>query len=368
MTPGDGQRPQLGECLSGDAMAVIGFNSQLDHSYIGSTPFLDLSAKHGVPVIQWILDHPSSRMREFGNSAAANSRFLFSSHSAEAYFRRFGVRNALTATVACVGPSRYSRAKSLDTKEFQSRPILALVAMNLKRIGGTIEDAWERVHGLEDDKLRRVVKEAIERSYHDLIEPLEVHLENALVSADLEIVDDTRHSCLQMVEEIVQIGRRQEIFEVARHFPLCIQSDEAARPFRIGAVASFEENVDMGLTWSRLKLARANVGISNMHDMVHDRILNGLNAGCVNIVEANGANKRVFEDGKDALFFRYGDDSLREALELVSTNAERSYEIAAAGYARRDEEPFRFGDFENIVDLAQEPFPSSELHVPNPTN
>jgi hypothetical protein len=140
-----------------------------------------------------------------------------------------------------------------------------------------------------------------------------------------------------------------------------IQSDSASRPFQAGAKAAFKENQDIAVTWARLKLTRAHVSISNMHDMVHDRILNGLNAGCVNIVEDSYANRRVFEHGRDALFFRYDDDSLRECLELVCSNLERSYDIAAAGFARRDDAPFRFGDFQNILNLARRPFPDQAV-------
>src|SRR5262245_39634822 len=75
----DGQRPELAPCLQGGVLGVLGFNSQLDHSWIGNERFLGLAERHGVPVIQWILDHPSSRLLEFGNSTPANSRFLFSS-------------------------------------------------------------------------------------------------------------------------------------------------------------------------------------------------------------------------------------------------------------------------------------------------
>jgi hypothetical protein len=356
--PANGQRPQLGECLSGDALGVIGFNSQLDRSYIGATPFLSLAAKQRVPVIQWILDHPSSRLSEFGNSSAENSRFLFSAKSAEEYFKRFGIQDALTATVACVGPSRYSRAKSLTIRDFRNRPFNGIVAINLARIGGTIDDAWKRVRSL-DPPLRRVVEETIESCYFDLIEPLELYLERALASSELAIADALRHTCMQMIEEIVQIRRRKKIFEVAREFPLLIQSDPASRPFRIGAKATFKENQDVAVTWARLKLARAHVSISNMHDMVHDRILNGLNAGCVNIVEDNYANRRAFGHGRDALFFRYSDDSLRECLEIVCSDLERCLEIATAGFVRRDDPPFRFGNFQNIIDLARRPFPGS---------
>ena len=68
-----------------------------------------------------------------------------------------------------------------------------------------------------------------------------------------------------------------------------------------------------------------------MNDMVHDRILNGLNAGCVNIIEDSFANRRVFEHGRNALFFSYDDDSLRECLSLVFNDLERAFSIAAAG-------------------------------------
>src|SRR2546430_716548 len=92
----DGQRPQLRECLL-DGVAVLGFNSQLDHSWIESTSFLNAALEKNIPVIQWTLDHASTRLPEFNNSTAANSRFVFSSSDAERYFQRFGIPGALTA-------------------------------------------------------------------------------------------------------------------------------------------------------------------------------------------------------------------------------------------------------------------------------
>jgi hypothetical protein len=347
-----GQRPQLQECFQDRAMGVLGFNYDLDHSWIQSTKFLDAAAEHNIPVIQWILDHPSSRLSQFNNSNAANSRFLFSSANAERYFRRYGIPGAFTATVACVGPSRHSRVNQLSVASFTKRPINCLVAMNLRRIGGTIEDAKERIAALEP-VLSRVVEATIDRAYPDVIEPLEAHFERALDVAGMQIANATRHACMQMVEEVVQIKRRQKIFEVAREFPILIQSDEASRPFQVGATASFEENVEMALTWSRLQQTRAQVSVSNMHDMVHDRILNGLNAGCVNIIEDSFANRRAFEHGRNALFFRYDDDSLRECLSSVCNDPERTIHIAAAGFAMRDDPSFRFGNFQNIIDLAR---------------
>jgi hypothetical protein len=354
--PANGQRPQLEEALAGDAIAIIGFNSQLDRSYIGSQPFLDAAAESRVPAIQWILDHPSSRLAEFSNSSPANSRFVFSSRDAEAYFNRFGIPNALTTAVACVGPSRYSRARRLSFDDFSRRPIAGMVAMNLTRIGGTIADAWQRVKAL-DRRLREAVEQAIEASYSDVINPLDANFEKLLATSGIAVAAGDRNACLQMIEEIVQIRRRQKILEVAREFPILIQSDAASRVFHAGAKAAFKEDQDVAVTWARLKLTRANVCISNMHDMVHDRVLNGLNAGCLNIVEDSEANRRAFTHGKDALFFRYEDDSLRECLNVVCEDFEKSYEIAANGFARRDERAFRFGDFENIIRLANAPFP-----------
>jgi len=349
----DGQRPQLQECLQCEAIGVLGFNSQLDHSWIGSTNFLNAAADKNIPVIQWILDHPSTRLPEFNNSTATNSRFLFSSADAERYFRRYGIPGALTATVACVGPSRHSRVDKLDIRGFANRPTVCLVAMNLRRPGGTIEEIREKIAAL-GPPLSRAVEATIERGYLDVVRPLEAHLEQALDAGGVEISNATRHACMQMVEEVVQITRRQKIFEIAREFPLLIQSDKASRCFQVGATARFEENVDMALTWSRLKQARAQVSISNMNDMVHDRILNGLNAGCVNIIEDSFANRREFEHGRNALFFSYDDDSLRECLALVFNDPERAFGIAAAGFAMRDDPPFRFGDFRNIIELARQ--------------
>jgi hypothetical protein len=372
----NGQRPQLRECLQDHVIGVIGFNSQLDHSWIESTNFLDAAAEKRVPVIQWILDHPSSRLFELNNSTPSNSRFLFSSANAEVYFRRYGIPGALTANVACVGPNRHSRLEGLSYPSFAQRPINCMIAMNLRRIGGTIKDVRAKMAAL-GSPLSQAVEMATERALHDIIQPLETHFERALdafggpglLNSSAIATDPPspprpspnamRNTCMQMVEEIVQITRRQRIFEIAREFPVLIQSDDASRPFQDGAVAKFEENVDMALTWSRLQQARAQVSISNMHDMVHDRILNGLNAGCVNIVEDSFANRRMFEDGRNALFFRYDDDSLRECLLQVCNDPEGSFEIAQAGFALRDKPPFRFGNFQNIIKLAQQPAPQS---------
>ena len=352
-----GPAPQLRQCIGTDSLGVIGFNSQLDHSWVHGANFLDAAASRGVPVIQWMLDHPSSRLTEFENSTSKNSRFLFSSADAETYFNRYGIPGALSAFVGCVGQSRHSRADGLTLSSFAQRPILCLLAMNLRRIGGTLAENQARVTAL-GSPLSVLVSNAIDRAYPDLIRPVESHLEEALTEAGLSIPDATRHRCVQLIEEIVQIRRRQKIFSIAREFPVLIQSDEASRPFQAVATASFEEDVNMAVTWSRLKQARAQVSVSNMHDMVHDRILNGLNAGCANVVEDSIANRRAFAPGRNVLFFRYDDDSLRQCLEFVCNDVERTYGIAAAGFALRDDPMFRFSGFEKILGLARRPPPA----------
>src|SRR5262249_14290572 len=82
-------RSELAACLAGDALAVLGFNWNLDHSCIGDHHFLDAAAAAGVPVIQWFVDHASSIWPRFERTTAENSRFLFNSAYSEGYFRRF---------------------------------------------------------------------------------------------------------------------------------------------------------------------------------------------------------------------------------------------------------------------------------------
>jgi hypothetical protein len=347
-----GQRPELEQCFRGDALGVLGFNSQLDHSWLGSTNFLDAAAEQNIPVIQWFIDHPSSRLAEFQNSTAQNSRFIFSSGNAERYFQSYGIPGALTATVAGVGPSRHSRLGQLTFESFCERPTNCQVAFNLRRMGRTIEEIRSELDALAPT-LRTVVYEAVERAYADLVVPLEVQFDLALEASGFPVPCGVRHTCMKLLEEVVQISRRQRIIEVARRFPVLIQSDDAVRPFQAGAKARFEQDVDMTVTWARLKLARAQVAISNIHDMLHERVLNGLNAGCANIVEDSAANRAFFEDGRDALFFRYDDDSLARHFDLVCGDVKRVYEVAANGFVRRDQPPFRFGDFGNFLKLTR---------------
>jgi len=158
-----------------------------------------------------------------------------------------------------------------------------------------------------------------------------------------------------MTEEVVQYLRRRHIIEAATRFPVLVQSDESARSIWTGTVATLAENVGMESTLRRMRSARAVVSLSNVNDMIHDRTVNGLNAGCVNIIEDNAVHRRHFEHGRNALMFRYDDDSLEDCLALVCNDPERACKIALAGFAMRDELPFRFGGFNNLLDLARRP-------------
>jgi hypothetical protein len=204
------------------------------------------------------------------------------------------------------------------------------------------------------------VDNACEQAYYDRDGPLERHLENALADANLAADNSLFNDAFEIVEDAVQIRRRQRIFEIARAFPVLIQSDESAAPFATGGKARFETNVSMQTTFARMKAARAVVSASRVNDEIHDRIQNGLNAGCVNIIENNTVNRSVLTAGANALLFNYRDDMLREHLDLVCSNPRRAYELAQAGLALRDEPPFRFGAFQNILELARKPPPASE--------
>ena len=108
----------------------------------------------------------------------------------------------------------------------------------------------------------------------------------------------------------------------------------------------------MAATAERMKSCRAVLSANYANDLFHDRTQNGLNAGCVAIVEDTPVHRRLFTHGRDALLFRYDDDSLAECLDLVCNRPERAYEIAQAGFALRDDPRVRFGGFENILKLA----------------
>ena len=211
-----------------------------------------------------------------------------------------------------------------------------------------------------DRSLARAVDIACEQAYYDLDDPLECHLENALADASLDLDNHLFNDAFQIVEDVVQTRRRRRIFEIARSFPVLIRSDASAAPFASGGKARFETNVSFQTTLARMKSARAVLSASRVNDEIHDRILNGLNAGCVTVIEDSTVNRSVLMDGKNALLFNYRDDSLREQLDLVCSNPWRAYELAQDGLALRDDAPFRFGGFHNFLELARVPFPGAK--------
>jgi hypothetical protein len=356
------QNPQreLLRCLDESTLGVIGLNTQLDHSWIGSDNFVNLAAAAGIPVVHWILDHTSSRWRQFTKATAQNSRFVFLSPSSEQYFHRYALPGSLSAYTMGTGPSHRSRITQLTRDDFLARDIACLIPMNLRRVGGSFEDAMRRRQAL-DRKIARAVDIACEQAYYDLDGPLERHLENALADASLAADNSLFNDAFEIVEDVVQIRRRQRIFELARAFPVLIQSDKSAAPFATGGKARFETNVSMQTTFARMKSARAILSASRVNDEIHDRIQNGLNAGCVNIIEGSAVNRSVLTAGTNALLFSYRDDMLREHLDLVCSNPGRAYELAQAGLALRDQAPFRFGGFHSILELARVPSPAGEV-------
>ena len=58
---------------------------------------------------------------------------------------------------------------------------------------------------------------------------------------------------------------------------------------------------------------------------------NGLNAGCVVIVEDTPTHRRLFTHGKNALLFRYDDNSLAECLDVADASAFRPTSVGADG-------------------------------------
>ena len=343
----DGLRPELEQCLDGPA-GVLGFNSQLDHSWLQSGTFLAAAAHKQIPIIQWILDHPSVRWPEFTNSTPANSRFLLNSNFAKSYFDRYCMPGCMSATIAGVGPNKRSRIAGLSRDTFLGREIICLIALSLNRAGRTAETTQAAIAAL-DSSLARAVGEAVELARFELIQPLELHLAAILENYGLAISNQTFNACFRLVEESVQLFRRRKIFSVARDYPVVIQSDKSAMPLLAGGRATCLENVSMQFTISRMRSCRAVLSVSYLNDMIHDRTMNGWNAGCVNIVEDNLVHRSMLRHGSNALLFRYDDDSLRECLDIVCHQPQRAYAIAEAGMVFRDDPRVRFCGFDNIL-------------------
>ena len=157
------------------------------------------------------------------------------------------------------------------------------------------------------------------------------------------------------MEECVQTFRRLKIFEIAREYPVLIQSDPSALPFITGSHATAAVDVGMQATLENMSQCQAVLSVSPLNDMSHDRAINGLNAGAVAILEDNLAQRSVFQHGINALLFRYDDDSLHECLDIVCNQPERAYSIAEAGMMLRSDPRLGFGQFHNVIELARRP-------------
>jgi hypothetical protein len=348
-----GRWPQLRQCLDESTIGILGLNAELDHCWVGSRDFLAAAALRKVPVIHWILDHPSARWHQFRHANAANSRFLFVSQFAAEYFLRYCVPNARAAWTASVGPNWRSRIAALSREEFLGRATPCLIPLGLKRIGGSMADARERLAALEQG-VREAVSEAAERARNDLEGPLEAHLVATLSDAGRTLSDQEFHRCFQIVDDTVQIQRRLQIFAIAARFPVAIQTDVApAVPAGAARISTDAATIGMAATAAHMKSCRAVLSANYANDLFHDRTQNGLNAGCAVIVEDTPVHRRLFAHGRNALLFRYSDDSLAECLDLVCNRPERAYEIAQAGFALRDDPAVRFGGFDNILKLAR---------------
>jgi hypothetical protein len=343
---------ELRGCLAnGQDVSLLGFNSQIDHAWVEDVPLVVAAARHGVTVVQWILDHPSGRWPEFNYSDPQTSRFLFHSRYSQAYFARHCCPGALTATAGSVGPNRRSRAAAESLETFSRRPVACLIALGLARLGKAAAEIDMEIDAL-DAALARRLKEAVLQARHDLDQPLEIHLSAALGEGGIMLDAGAFNRCFRLLNDAVQCYRRTQIIRVASRFGVHIQSDETARALVGGGGASFRANVGTPETLDSMPRCRAMLSVSPVNDSIHDRTCNALNAGCVPILEDNRVHRGLFTHGENALLFRYGDDSLAECLGLACGSPDRIYSAAERATAMRDEPVFRFGGFHNIVALA----------------
>jgi hypothetical protein len=355
----DGYRPELDLCLEDRPTAVLGFLYLLDHCGVKSGGFLAAAEQQGLVALQWIVDHPSRRWHEFYHSTASNCRFLLNSEQEREYFETYCLPGAMTATMGGIGPNPRSRIGRLTRTGFLQRSITCMIPLSLHRIR-SIEQNDAALAALEP-RLAAAVRQAIASAQSDLLGSLHSHLAAALAASGQGVARQTFHTLCQIVEQAVQTFRRLKIFAAASKYPVLIQSDDSAVRFLQGSAASLVTNVSMQLTLARMPLCRAILSASPMNDMIHDRTMNALNAGCVAIAEDNLASKGLLQHKINALLFRYNDDSLDECLDIACKQPERAYEIAQAGMQLRDDPRIRFGQFHNVIDLARLPMKSTQL-------
>src|SRR5262245_29181579 len=208
----EGQRPELEQCLRDDVFCVLGYNYQLDHAWLGRSRFVEAAAPRNLPVIQWMLDHPSVRWPEFKRSSLSNCRFLFNSEYCRQYFHQYCLPWSATAAVVGVGPNHRSRIDELTEASFSARSVKCILPINVKRM---------RI----GDQLEKAIRAAVELARHDLDGPLERHLLATLGELGRRITTETFNDCFQVVTEEVQAYRRTQVLAAARDYPVLIQSD-----------------------------------------------------------------------------------------------------------------------------------------------
>ena len=293
-----GTRQELQECLDYPEAAALSFNAALDHSWLEAGSFMEIAERRGLPVIQWILDHPCARWAEFDASTAANSRFLLNSEQQRSYFETYCLPGALTATTGGVGPNWRSRIDRLTPEDFSQRPWRCLVPLNLHRVRSMEEN--EAAMAALEPKQAAAVRDAVGDARYDMTGSLHRHVIRAVIDKGAVAPEMLNRLC-QLVEESVQTWRRLKIFAVAKGFPVLIQADESAARFVRGSVAWFSTGVGMRATLERIPMCRAVLSVTPMNDMIHDRTMNAVNAGCVAIAEDNAANRALFTHGENAL-------------------------------------------------------------------
>jgi hypothetical protein len=340
----------------GHEVALLGFNSQIDHSWLDDEPLPLFANRHGATVMQWFFDHPSVRWPEFNYSDRVTSRFVFHSNYSQLYFDKFCCPGAVTTTAGSIGPNWRSRSVTNRSDAFLGRPLSCLIALNLKRFGKTIRETEEEIAGLAQP-LPAVIKEAVIQARLDLDGPLETHLSTALAARGIVVDPATFNRYFRLVNDAIQYWRRSFIFQIARRFDVRIQSDATAGALMEGGRATVRQDVSSTETLVTLPLYRAVLSVCPVNDSIHDRTCNALNAGCVPILEDNRAHRHLFRHGWNSLLFRYNDESLADCLELVCNDPKAVYSRAQQAKIMRDESPFRFGAFSNIVALAAQPQP-----------
>ena len=356
----------LTNCLLEDILSksrgavIVGYNSQLDHSYIDGKSFVIEAARKKIPVIQWILDHPASRWPEFNLSATRHSAFLLNTEYEKRYFQRFCEPGANVRVMGGVGPSKRSRIAQISKEAFLARPATCLIALGFKRIGKSIYETLAEINALDLD-LVKVVHGSVDSAKYDLENPLEIHLLENLGRYGIVLDNERFNYCFRLMEDCVQALRRTAIFETARRYAVSVQSDGTAAAYVQGGVAKFSSDVSMRSTLFRMQDYRSILSVSPLNDLIHDRTMNALNAGCVPIVEDNKVHRRVFEHGKNALIFRYGDNSLDDCLNIVCNEPELAWSIAQEAFVLRDDPRVFSARFQNLIEVARDQL--KDLHA-----